>query len=110
MRLSLIVRIVTCSVAFGLAASAACGATGAEIFADHCAPCHGLDGKARTPAGRKVGAKDLSESKLSDAEIQKQILNGAKNERGVEKMPSFREKIPAAEIDLLVAYVKTFRH
>lgn len=90
-----------------IAASAA--TSGAEIFADNCAPCHGLDGKGRTPAGKKVGAKDLTQSKLSDAEIEKQILNGTKSERGVEKMPSFRQKLSAADIGPLVGYVKTFR-
>ncbi len=86
------------------------GATpAAELFVEHCAPCHGPDGKAHTPAGRKLGAKDLSQSKLGDSDIQKQIVNGSKTPRGVEKMPSFREKLSAAEIELLIAYVKTFR-
>lgn len=83
--------------------------SGAELFGDYCAPCHGLDGKARTPAGRKLGAKDLSQSKLSDAEIEKQITNGTKNERGAERMPPFKEKLTPADISAVVAYVKTFR-
>lgn len=93
-----------------VAVSTTAATSGAEIFADNCAPCHGLYGKGRTPAGKKVGAKDLTQSKLSDAEIEKQILNGTKNERGAEKMPAFRQKLAAADIGALVAYVKTFRH
>lgn len=82
---------------------------GAELFGEHCAPCHGVDGKARTPAGRKLGAKDLSQSKLTDAEIEKQITLGTKNERGVDRMPSFKGKLAPDEITMLVGYVKTFR-
>jgi mono/diheme cytochrome c family protein len=84
--------------------------SGADLFAEHCAPCHGMDGKARTPAGRKLGAKDLSLSKLSDAELEKQIVTGAKDTRGLDRMPSFKEKLQPAEISAVVAYVKTFRH
>ena len=82
---------------------------GATVFDSHCIPCHGPDGKARTPAGRKLGAKDLSESKLADAEIAKQIRDGVKDSRGVDKMPAFREKVTPVEIEALVAYVKAFR-
>lgn len=82
---------------------------GASAFENHCIPCHGVDGRARTPAGRKLGAKDLGESKLGDSEIAKQIRDGVKDPRGADKMPSFREKVTAAEVDALVAYVKTFR-
>ncbi len=85
------------------------GNSGADLFADNCASCHGPDGKARTPAGRKFGAKDLSLSKLSDAEIEKQIRDGAKNERGADKMPAFRDKLSSSDISTLVSFVKTFR-
>jgi mono/diheme cytochrome c family protein len=80
-----------------------------ENFGNLCAACHGADGKARTPAGRKLGAKDLSESKLSGAEIEKLISEGAKDTRGAVKMPSFKEKLTSAEITALAAYVNTFR-
>jgi hypothetical protein len=35
-------------------------ADGWAVFASPCARGHGLHGKARTPAGKKLGAKDLS--------------------------------------------------
>ena len=54
-------------------------ADGPALFADNCASCHGLDGRARTPAGKKVHAKDLTLSKLTDAEIEKQIRDGTKD-------------------------------
>lgn len=81
----------------------------AAAFENQCAACHGLDGKAHTPAGRKAGAKDLSESKLTDAEITRQIREGSKDKRRVTKMPAFAEKLTAEEISSLVTYVKSFR-
>ena len=85
------------------------GADGAEVFTSHCAPCHGADGKARTPAGKKLGAKDLSESKLPDAAIAQQILEGVKDARVHERMPAFKTKVTADDVAALVAHVKAFR-
>ena len=85
------------------------GADGGAVFAAHCAPCHGLDGKARTPAGKKLGAKDLSESKLADAEIEKTILAGVKDKKGADRMPAFKERLATEEVAALVVFVKTFR-
>jgi mono/diheme cytochrome c family protein len=85
------------------------GADGAALYAEHCAACHGLDGKARTPAGKKLGAKDLGESKFTDAAIREQILGSAKGEKGKSKMPTFNGKLTDDEIARLVAFVKTFR-
>ncbi|MCX6955798.1 MAG: c-type cytochrome, partial [Verrucomicrobia bacterium] len=75
----------------------------------HCAACHGADGRARTPAGKKLGAKDLSESKFTDAEIETRILHGVKDKKGAERMPAFKERLRAEEVAALVAFVKTFR-
>lgn len=103
-------KCVTAAIAaLAVAATSLAASSGNELFGEYCAPCHGADGKARTPAGRKLGAKDLSQSKLSDEEIQKQIVNGTKNDRGAEKMPPFKEKLTPAQISEVVAYVKTFR-
>ena len=92
-----------------LAASNARAGGGEEVFANYCAPCHGLDGKARTPAGKKAGAKDLSESKLADAAIETQIRDGTKNKNGSDRMPAFKDRLTPDQIAQLVAFVKTFR-
>lgn len=79
------------------------------LFAAHCASCHGLDGKARTPAGKKLGAKDLSESKLSDTEIVARILEGLADKKGTSRMPAFKDHLSAEEVAVLVGKVKSFR-
>jgi mono/diheme cytochrome c family protein len=82
---------------------------GITVFENHCASCHGKDGKARTLAGRMVGARDLSESKIADDEIVRQILEGVKDPKGKSRMPAFKEKLTTAEVTLLVTHVKNFR-
>ena len=104
MKLSLAVAI-----ALGGARSLLAAPDGAVLFEQYCIPCHGPDGRARTPAARKLGVKDLAESKLTDAEIARQISNGTKDADGKDRMPPFKDKIAAPEIDALVAFVKSLR-
>jgi len=84
-------------------------ADGEALFAKFCASCHGKDGKAQTPIARKLGVKDLSQSKLTGDEIKKQIVEGKRDEQGKEKMPSFKGKITDDEIKSLVTFVKELR-
>jgi len=81
-----------------------------EVFGEHCASCHGANGKGRTPAGKKLRVKDLAASKLADADIEKQIVNGTRDAKGNARMPEFKTKLTPDEIAALVAYVKTLRH
>lgn len=81
----------------------------AYLYNKECASCHGKDGRGRTPVGRKFGAKDLKESKASDAEMEKQLLDGKKAKDGGYTMPAFKEKLDAEEIKALIAFVKKFR-
>ncbi|MBI5381055.1 MAG: cytochrome c [Opitutae bacterium] len=85
------------------------GAEGADLFVQQCAPCHGEDGKARNPAAKKLGVRDLTVSKLTDAEIEKQVRDGVRNKRGLEVMPAFKEKLTPEEIQAVVAAVKRLR-
>ncbi len=84
------------------------GANGKDVFIANCAPCHGPDGKAHTPAGRKLGAKDLTASKLTDAEIRKQVTEGFKDQRGLV-MPPFKDVLNSDQTDAVVAFVMSLR-
>jgi mono/diheme cytochrome c family protein len=86
----------------------ALGADGKDVFIANCAPCHGPDGKAHTPAGRKLGAKDLTASKLTDAEIRKQVTEGFKDQRGLV-MPPFKDVLNSDQTDAVVAFVMSLR-
>jgi cytochrome c6 len=82
----------------GLAGPAAAEDAGA-LFAQKCAVCHGKDGKG-SPAGLKLGAKDLSVTRLSAAEMEKVIGGG----RG--KMAAYQGKLTGEQIAELARFVK----
>lgn len=81
----------------------------AELFIKACASCHGKDGKAKTPIGRKLKVKDLTQSKLGDVEIAEQIREGRKGDDGLTRMPSFKESFQPDQIEALVRHVKSLR-
>lgn len=80
-----------------------------ELFVKACAPCHSKDGTAQTPAARKLGVKDLSQSKLTDVQIIQQIVEGGQENQTASKMSAFKEKLTRQEIESLVPVVKEFR-
>lgn len=72
---------------------------GQQIYLQHCAVCHGEDGKLGVS-----GAKDLSVSTLKDAEIVAIIENGRKG------MPPMKELIGTVEnMAATVEHVKSLR-
>jgi mono/diheme cytochrome c family protein len=79
------------------------------VYQKNCASCHGPDGRARTPAGRKAGAHDLRQSKATREEIIKSIKEGRTNKAGQQAMPAFGDKLSAAELESLVKVVLGFR-
>ena len=71
----------------------------AALFQKKCVACHGKDGKG-SPAGLKLGAKDLTATKLSVPELQDVITNGR------NKMTPNKGKLSEAEIASLAKYIK----
>lgn len=77
--------------------------SGREIFQQYCSNCHGDDGKANTPRGRRKGAKDLTKSKVSVRMAIKIITYG----RG--EMPAFRKRLSNSDIRSVNAYIRSLR-
>jgi len=77
--------------------------SGADIYQQNCITCHGGDGKANTPKGKRKGATDLTKSTISTAQGIKVITNGREN------MPSFKDTLSPAEISEVMAYIRGFR-
>jgi cytochrome c6 len=73
--------------------------SGAEVYTAKCKLCHGPDGKG-SAVGLKMGAKDLTVTKLSEAEIAKTV------EEGRGKMTPFKGKLDAGQIQAVAKYVK----
>ncbi len=92
-------------IAFALAlsflfAGAASAADGKELFAKKCTACHDKDGKGQGAMGKKLGVKDLSATKLSQAEIEAMIA------KGKGKMTGFEGKLQPDEIKAVATFVK----
>lgn len=82
-------------------ASVAFGADAAANWSQHCASCHGKDGKGATAMGKKLGVKDYTATQsFSDADATKAIKDGA------GKMKGFKDKLSDADVKALVAYVR----
>jgi len=85
----------------------------AENWENHCAKCHGADGKGQTKVGKKLKLKDYTDAKvqaeMTDADILKYINDGVKDDAGKEKMKAYKSELSAEEINDLVAYVRKFK-
>ncbi|SRR6266496_366724 len=75
-----------------------------DVFTAKCGICHGADGAGKTAIGKNLKIRDFhlpDVQKQSDADLREIILNG-KN-----KMPAFKGKVTEAQVNDLVAYVRT---
>lgn len=82
------------------------GSDGAAIYKAKCAMCHGPDGAGQTPMGKNMKLRDLRSAdvqKQTDAELVKWIADG----KG--KMPAYKGKLTPADIDALVAFIRTMK-
>jgi mono/diheme cytochrome c family protein len=80
-----------------------------------CASCHGGDGKGDTEQGKNMGVRDMTSPEfwkdLTDDKMKDAITNGIKQTKDgkVQEMEPYKDKLKPADIDALVAYVKTFK-
>jgi len=69
-------------------------------FKEYCARCHGEDGRAQTPKGKRLKAQDFTDSEWqsakSDADLIKTVTKGG------EDMPAFGRKLTKEQIESLV--------
>jgi mono/diheme cytochrome c family protein len=96
-------------------ASALCSAADVkENYTRMCARCHAADGSGNTKAGQKLNVKDYTsaevQAKMTDEEILKVILEGAKDkDTGKEKMQAYKAKLSEQEAKDLVTLVRSFK-
>ncbi len=85
---------------------------GKALYEQHCAKCHGADGKGNTKMGQKVGAKDYSVAKnwdgLTDAAAVKAVKQGVKDKEGKVVMKA-NEELSEADAKATVDYMKTLK-
>lgn len=82
-----------------------------DTWTKNCASCHGADGVGHTKAGKKLGAKDMTDAayqkKFTDDQAFKAVKEGYKDDSGADKMKPFSDTLSDADIKALVAYVRT---
>jgi mono/diheme cytochrome c family protein len=103
------------AASIGLLAAAALSVHAGDAkatYEQHCAKCHGADGKGQTKMGEKLGAKDYTNPKvqeeLTDAAAIKAIKEGFKNAEGKTVMRP-TEGLSDEDIKGLVAYMRSFK-
>lgn len=78
------------------------------LWANHCASCHGMKGKAPARYAAQ-GVPDLNDADWqalrTDKQIRALILDGSKG----TQMEAFRNKLSAAEVEALVKLVRGLR-
>ena len=83
-----------------------------EIWEKTCAKCHGLEGKADTKMGKKIGALDFTDpknqEKFTDAQMFKTIKEGVKEKDGKIKMKA-AENATDVQINALVAFIRSLK-
>jgi mono/diheme cytochrome c family protein len=88
---------------------------GVKLFAQHCARCHGSRGKGDGPDLKKIHAdtppddwtnKEIN-AELSDYKIRKIVTGGGPAVDKSSKMPAFGSKLSPAQIDDLIAFIRT---
>ncbi|MEP6703266.1 MAG: cytochrome c [Acidobacteriota bacterium] len=77
-----------------------------SLYSQNCSRCHGSDGHANTPTGRKLEAADLTSADIRGKglpSIQRTIRNGRPD------MPSFGKRLTPRQISAIAGYVLSLR-
>ncbi|HYJ92931.1 MAG TPA: cytochrome c [Pyrinomonadaceae bacterium] len=79
--------------------------SGAVVYAQNCARCHGTDGRAQTRKGRETDAVDLTSDDWTPdtARDTRIVTNGKKS------MPAFGRRLSSAQIGAVVQYIRRFK-
>jgi mono/diheme cytochrome c family protein len=88
----------------GTAAGRQSNGDASAIYAKQCAKCHGKDGRAKTLKAKFNKARDLTDARWQEHVTDERIFNSIM--QGGGKMPSFKKKLSAAQVELLVAYIR----
>ncbi len=107
------VKVILAGSAIMAGAALALAAPAAENWENHCAKCHGADGKGQTKAGNKPNVKDYTDAKvqaeMKDADMIKATAEGVVDKNGKERMKAYKDELSAEEIKELTAYIRKFK-
>lgn len=83
---------------------------GSELYAQHCAPCHGNAGKGDGPEGDpEFQPADLTDEARASVNPDGVLFYKIFNGRRIPKMPAFKNQLTKEQIWAVVEYVKSLR-
>jgi len=99
-------RTITVALILMLAIPVMAAKPDGALYKSKCASCHGADGAGTTPVGKSMKIRDLRApevQKQTDIELTKLIAGG----KG--KMPAYGKQLSTAQIEGLIAYIRTLK-
>ena len=105
-------KLAILSLALSGAVTLSSAASANENWDNHCAKCHGDDGKGQTKVGKKLKLKDYTDAKvqaeMTDEDMIKATADGV-TDNGKEKMKAYKDELSADEIKDLVALIRKLK-
>lgn len=105
-------KLALTALVFLIATAFSHAAPASENWDNHCAKCHGADGKGQTKIGKKLNLQDYTDAKvqaeMKDEAMMKIIADGIV-EKGKEKMKAYKDELSADEIKDLGAHIRKFK-
>jgi mono/diheme cytochrome c family protein len=91
-------------------ATPASAETASELWAARCKSCHGSDGRAQTPLGKKEHIVDMTQpawqQDQTDLDIRDVITDGSPDNK---KMKPYKDKLTPEQINSLVTYIRSLK-
>lgn len=107
--LMLFTTLSLCSLSYQ--SNAADAKAGGSTFGQYCAACHGPQGAGDGPAAAAMNPKpkNLTQNKLSDAELKKVIEKGGTSVGLSTSMPAWGAILKPADIDNIIAFIRSLK-
>ncbi|HKI69279.1 MAG TPA: cytochrome c [Verrucomicrobiae bacterium] len=105
-------NVLLTAVVLGATLLAARADDASKVWDQHCAGCHGKEGKGDTKMGKILHVPDYSDSKVQASFTDEQAFNDIKNgvkKDGRTKMMAFEGKLTDDQIHELVKHIRTFK-
>jgi cytochrome c553 len=83
-------------------------APGEQLYVDHCADCHGLDGRGNTAREMGQPYADLTDDVWKFGGDDTSIANAIR-EGSFDLMPGFQQQLNDQQIQELIAYLRVLR-
>ena len=99
-------KVVVLIAIFALAAAGLYAADGPALYKAKCASCHGPDGTGQTAMGKAMKLRDLGSAEVQK-QTDKELVTWTADGKG--KMPAYKAKLSADEINAVVAFIRTMK-